>query len=367
MKKKLFWLIHDLSVGGAERTTVDFLAAFADAGYDATLFLVRRSGAFFPRLDPRVRLISPNALSLRSALRPLAAALKNVQPDLIVSNLTHLNIAAILLTKLLRLNAKVFAYEHSSPSLNNRRSIKESLLIAAASRAYRLADGVLAVSAGAADDIARTLRLTRSRISVVYNPLNLTEIEAMAREAGGFPAAGRPGQPMIVAVGRFEAAKNFSFLLRAFRIVRDRADARLILAGDGSEAAILRKLAQELALADSVTFPGLLENPYPLIAQANVLACSSIYEGFNRTIAEALALGVPVVSVDCPSGPSEILANGAFGRLTPPGDLNAFADALTEALAPVSEAERERLRKRGADFSIETVFSSLERVLTETD
>lgn len=367
MRKKIFWLIHDLSVGGAERTTVDFLSMFADAGYETTLFLVKRSGAFLERLDPRVRVVSPDVSSLRNALYPLAAALRAVRPDLIFSNLTHLNIAAISLSRILNLDAKVYAFEHSSPSLNNACSLKEKLLSAVAAYAYRQAARILAVSDGAAADIARTMRLPRSRISVIYNPLDLAYLEAAARESSGVPAVDRAEKPMIVAVGRFEPAKNFAFLLRAFRLVRDRFDSRLILIGDGSEAVSLRELTRTLDLADSVFFPGFCENPYAFMARANVLACSSVYEGFNRTIAEALALGVPVVSVDCPSGPAEILADGAFGRLTPPGDLDAFAAALTEALAPVSEFERDRLRKRGAEFSLPKIFSSLERVLNETD
>lgn len=365
MGKKLFWVIHDLSFGGAERTTADLLGAFADAGYETSLFLVQKRGAFLDQLDPRVQVISPNVPSLRSALRPLAAALRSVQPDLIVSNLTHLNIAVILLTRLLRLNAKVFAFEHSSPSLNNARSLKEKILTCLAAAAYRKADRVFAVSQGAAADVARTMRLPRSKIVVIYNPLNLTKIEQSAKEPSGDAAVDQADRPLIVAVGRFEPAKNFSFLLRAFRLVRDHVDARLILIGDGSEAAALRALAADLNLGDSVRFPGLSENPYAYIARANVLACSSLYEGFNRTIAEALALGVPVVSVDCPSGPAEILANGTFGRLTPPGDLRSFAESLKNALAPISESERARLRQRGGEFSVAAVFADLERALDE--
>lgn len=361
--KKLFWIMHDLEFGGAESMTIQLLPAFVDAGYDVTLFLVRTGGGLFEKLDPRVRLISPDAASLRRGLRPLAEALRTVRPDVVVSNLTHLNLAAILTARLLRLDAALIVIEHSTPSLNNTQSIKERSLASLASLAYRLADRVVAVSQGAAEDILRMMRLPAAKVAVVYNPIDADAIRAQAEEPTGIDAIDQAETPLIVAVGRLERQKNFSFLIRAFRLVRDRRDCRLVLVGDGSEAAELKRLAAELKLADDVLFPGFQANPFAFIARANVLSCSSEYEGFNRTIAEALTLGTPVVSVDCPSGPAEILANGVYGRLTPVGELNAFADALLAALGPIPAEERARLRARGNDFSVGRIFMAMENVI----
>ncbi len=361
--KKLFWMMHDLEFGGAESMTIQLLPGFIDAGYDVTLFLVRAGGGLFEKLDPRVRLISPNVRSLRRGLRPLAEALRTVRPDVVVSNLTHLNLAAILTARLLRLDAALIVIEHSFLSLNHSHTFKERLLTGFAAAVYRLADRVVAVSQGAAEDILHMMRLPAAKVAVVYNPIDTDAIRRQAEEPTGIDTVDQAETPLIVAVGRLERQKNFSFLIRAFRLVRDRRDCRLVLVGDGSEAAELKRLAAELELADDVLFPGFRANPFAFIARANVLSCSSEYEGFNRTIAEALTLGTPVVSVDCPSGPAEILANGVYGRLTPMGELNAFAEALLAALDPIPAEERARLRARGNDFSVERIFTALENVI----
>jgi glycosyltransferase involved in cell wall biosynthesis len=94
----------------------------------------------------------------------------------------------------------------------------------------------------------------------------------------------------------------------------------------------LELLVRQLGLTEAVDLPGHLENPYPFFAAASVYALSSRWEGLPTVLLEALALGLPIVATDCPSGPREILADGAYGRLVPPGDPAALAEALQRTL-----------------------------------
>ena len=85
--------------------------------------------------------------------------------------------------------------------------------------------------------------------------------------------------------------------------------------------------------------PGFAANPYPWLASARVFVLSSIWEGFGNVLAEAMALGTPVVSTDCRSGPRELLAGGRYGPLVPVGDPVALAAAIAEVLRrPLSRA-----------------------------
>jgi glycosyltransferase involved in cell wall biosynthesis len=110
-------------------------------------------------------------------------------------------------------------------------------------------------------------------------------------------------------------------------------------------------LAADLGVADDVALLGYQPNPYPYLKAAGVFVLSSNYEGFGNVLIEALLTGCPVVSTDCPSGPSEILDDGQYGTLVPVDDAEGLADAVVETLA--IEPEREKLRQRGREFSLE--------------
>jgi glycosyltransferase involved in cell wall biosynthesis len=161
-----------------------------------------------------------------------------------------------------------------------------------------------------------------------------------------------PGSPPVVlGAGRLEAQKDFPTLLKAFARVRAVREARLILLGEGKDRPLLEALAQDLRVAENVELPGFVENPFAYMARATVFVLSSTYEGLPGVLIQAMACGCPVVSTDCPSGPAEILAGGAYGPLAPVGDDRALAQAILAQLdAPV---DRERLCARAALFSVE--------------
>jgi glycosyltransferase involved in cell wall biosynthesis len=87
------------------------------------------------------------------------------------------------------------------------------------------------------------------------------------------------------------------------------------------------------------------------MARASVFVLSSLWEGSPNALAEALALGTPVVSTDCPSGPRELLQDGRYGRLTPPGDAGALAAAIAETLARPLPGDR--LKEAVKDYTVE--------------
>jgi glycosyltransferase involved in cell wall biosynthesis len=110
--------------------------------------------------------------------------------------------------------------------------------------------------------------------------------------------------------------------------------------------------------------PGFVEDPTPYYQHADLHVLSSTGEGLPTVIIEALAVGTPVVSTDCPSGPREILCHGEFGRLTPVGDAPAFAVAMAESLAATHD--RVALRTRAQDFSIDKAVDQYENLLFPT-
>jgi glycosyltransferase involved in cell wall biosynthesis len=137
---------------------------------------------------------------------------------------------------------------------------------------------------------------------------------------------------VIVGAGRLQRQKDFPTLIRAFGLVRGEHPCRLIILGDGSGRSRLEGLAAELDLDADVDMPGFQANPYPFMARADLFVLSSAWEGSPNVLTEAMALGTPVVSTDCPSGPHELLDGGRFGPLVPVGDPQALARAMIETL-----------------------------------
>jgi glycosyltransferase involved in cell wall biosynthesis len=105
-----------------------------------------------------------------------------------------------------------------------------------------------------------------------------------------------------------------------------------VILGIGPEQAHLDALVRELGLEDDVAMLGFMQNPYAYMAKAAVFVLSSVREGLGNVIIEAMAVGTPVVSTNCESGPAEILADGKYGLLTPVGDTKAMADGILSVL-----------------------------------
>ncbi len=172
-----------------------------------------------------------------------------------------------------------------------------------------------------------------SRIQVIYNPVITPELLEKSKQPLDHPWFKQGEPPVILAVGRLHQVKDFSNLIRAFAMVRQLQPARLMILGTGAEEKQLKALISELGVEQDVMLPGFVNNPYAYIIASSVVVLSSLSESFSNVIIEAIALGTPVISTDCPSSPREILANGKYGELVPVGDSQAMAEAIKRVLA----------------------------------
>lgn len=137
--------------------------------------------------------------------------------------------------------------------------------------------------------------------------------------------------PYILFFGRFdEASKDLSFLVKAYhQSVLPKNNIVLFLMGDGKDKPLIKDLIVKLELEKFVLFKPYQPNPYPIVTQAMFTVLTSNYEGFPMSIIESLACKTPVVSVDCESGPKEVLINN-FNGLLVKKDLNNYTQALNQ-------------------------------------
>ena len=195
--------------------------------------------------------------------------------------------------------------------------------------AYMTADRVVSVSDGVGEASARFYELPREKVQTIYNSLDLSRVDA----AGGTnPFTGGDEKLFrIVAAGRLHHQKGFDLLVKATaKLVHERGlnHLRVHILGDGPEESALRQLAQTENVAANVSFEGYQTSAADWFRNAQVFCLSSRYEGMPNALMEAMACRVPVVSFDCPSGPREVLREGAFGALVPTEDVNALAAAI---------------------------------------
>jgi glycosyltransferase involved in cell wall biosynthesis len=160
--------------------------------------------------------------------------------------------------------------------------------------------------------------------------------------------------PVILSAGRLVKEKDYETLIRAFAMVRKKRPARLAILGEGAERNSLLELTERLGIKEDVALLGFKTNPYVYMARATVFVLSSTVEGLPNVIVEAMAVGTPIVSTDCKSGPREILDDGKYGILVPVGDADALAKAIEKQLD--EPTDKELLLKRSEDFSLEKVI-----------
>lgn len=348
--RSLVIYLPDLAGGGTERMHVNLAPHFLAAGMRVTFLLDRRTGPLLDKVPEGVEIHVLGASRQVAAIPKLVEYLRSNHVDFFISNMEHGNVISVWARKLAGVPTRIITAQHCSfRDQVSRGNWKFKILPMLYRRMLPKADAIVCVSNGVAAEIADVCDLGLSRINVIYNGAVTAELKQAAEEPIDHPWLGQ-GEPVLVAAGRLVELKDYPTLLRAFALLVKQKPTRLIILGDGPLRADLGLLAKELGVADRVDLPGFVANPMPFMRQASAFVLTSRAEGFGNVLVEAMACGTPVVSTDCPHGPAEILDYGRFGRLTPPGDAKALADAILDTLeAPLPAAE---LEERAAMFSI---------------
>lgn len=332
--KDVALFIPSLHSGGAERAIVNLACGFIGKGLSVDLILSRTEGPYLSQVPLPVRIIDLKASRILWSIPKLVHYFQKEQPKVLISALNHANIAALWASKIACVPTRVFVNVQNMLSIITARSknVCDRLMPLLTRIFYPMADKVIAISQGVANDLVRFIGLPRERIIVIYNPVVTPEIFIKAEEPLNHPWF-RPGEPpVILGVGRLTEQKDFPTLICAFAFVRKKRLARLLILGEGEDRLKLEALVRKLRFEKDIALPGFTENPYKYMKKATVFVLSSQWEGLSNVLIEAMALGTPVVSTNCPSGPSEVLEGGRWGRLVPIAQPEALANAILETI-----------------------------------
>ncbi len=321
--------------GGTERVMVNLVNSFTEYDLKVDLVLAHASGPYLSQVSPEVRVIDLQCPKLAASPPKLIRYLQQEQPLTMLSALHYPSEIAIFAKYMARVSTRVIIAEQNTLSVEAKNLPQRTARLTPlkARLFYPWADEIVAVSHGVADDLAKIIRVPRQQIRVIYNPVIPPDIWQKSQSPVTHPWFNPGEPPIILGVGRLTQQKDFPTLIRAFAQVRKVRPSRLMILGVGSERSNLDALIQQLGLENDAVILGFQENPYAYMARCAVFALSSAWEGFGNVIVEALAVGIPVVACDCPSGPAEILAGGKYGALVPVGDTSAIANSILNVLS----------------------------------
>jgi glycosyltransferase involved in cell wall biosynthesis len=357
------FFLPTLAGGGAERVILNLAEGISERGLSVDLVVASAEGPLLAQLGPAVRLLDLRAPRVIRSVVPLTSYLRRERPRVLVSSMSHANLVALWAARLARRSTPVMVTVHNTMSRSTAQQgrLAEKVWPHLLRTFYPWSACIIAVSQGAADDLARSSRIPRDRVEVVYNPVITPEMIQQAQRSPEHPWFGFGEPPVIVAVGRLTGQKDFATLIRAFAAVRRCRSVRLLILGEGEDRLLLETLARELGVADVVALPGFRDNAVAYMAKSAVFVLSSAWEGLPTVLIEALAAGTRVVSTDCPSGPREILQGGRLGALVPVGNAPALAAAITEALArPASPLPLDALAPFTRDAAVDHYLRLIE-------
>lgn len=375
-KKKILFILPSLAIGGLERTQVTLANSLQRAGYDVTVMILEEKNELGDELDTRVTLYrkvykthfgeklpyirhkfyDDGMWETRAAPAELyryyvgdekydvEIAYFHGLPVKIISGSTNKD--AVRLTWVHNDFAKIRGYQFNFKSLADVRA------------AYRRFDKVICVSESARQGFISTIGDT-GNTATIYNMLPVKRIQKLSKEEIDYryPQAGLN----LVLVGRLKSAHKGQRRLISVvsRLNKEGRNVTLTLVGDGSDRELIERTIEKHQAERYVFLAGARKNPFPYIAGADVLVCASYYEGFNLTVAEALILGVPVVSTEC-SGPCEILDNGKYGVITENSRKGLYYALQLLAENPeIVEIYRGKAKKRIDFFCEETILKQI--------
>lgn len=364
-RPRIALFVHNLAATGVVRNAIAIASEAMRNGYNVDLVVWSAEGTLACSLDPEIRLItldksgvaSGRGTELLRALLPLRRYLKRERPALLLSagNHGHLLVWAALrglasIRRIYRISNELARPDENDTLKSRFRHWTSRLLL-------RDADRIVTVSARLRDVMG-----DNPKIAVIPNGVAVEKVRAAALRPCDHPWLQAGAPPVMLGIGRFVRQKNWGGLLRALAIVNHTIPLRLILLGDGSQAARaeLEAEIEALGLSGKVALPGTVANPFAWLARARLFALPSFWEGSPNVLLEAMACAVPVVASWSAGNAAEIVDGGRYGLLIDPKDIEDIARAICSQYDPET---RILPQDRASAFDLSVTLDSYIRLI----
>ncbi len=371
---QIYYLFPNFFFIGAQRAAAATIRELVSRGWSISVVVFNNTGDMQNELPEGVDVIKLPLIPILSSIPlirifgwPLALRklFKHKRPKYCISICPQTNFTMVLYRMLFGRDVIFFGEEHQhlTNAINNDPDDFKGFwkyLYQFSLKNYHRLDVLRCVSVASTDDFVRNWRIPANMVRTIYPAFDLDRIRSRSHGV----SRNNP-VPVICSVGRLTSQKDFSLLICAFAHIAHRTPAVLKIAGTGPEQGALTKLINELDLQARVTLLGFVEYAEELVASSDVFVMTSIWEGFPATLVESMVLGTPVVSVNCESGPAELIENGVTGLLVNNRDPAHIGQAIIDVLEnpKLSKDMTAQAQERVKKFSLSATVTELETVL----
>jgi glycosyltransferase involved in cell wall biosynthesis len=333
---RVLLLIPHLGGGGAEQVTALLARGLSREKYELHLGLITQAGSGGATF-PGITVHGLGASRVRAGAFGFLRLVWRLRPQVILSNMAHLNFLVLLLRPFFPRGTRVLVRQNGTVSADLASGRAPAYTGFLYRLLYRHADRVICPSQAMAEDLVGELGVDRELIAVLPNPVDGEGIHAAEDAPNGWTGSG----PHLLAVGRLSPEKGFDLLLEAMEAIRTRfPHADLILAGEGPERKALEELRRQFGLEAAVRFAGLVQPPFPFYPGASLFVLPSRHEGLPNALLEALTAGLPLAALPASGGVVDLLRGCPGAWLAEEISAPALARTLTEALEDLRPGER---------------------------
>jgi len=360
--KILLYVSHLSNAGGAEKV-VSLMANHWVKKHQVIILSESHPDNDFFSIDSKVQR-EVSSLDIRSekflfqlneyknGLLDIRKVVKKVQPDIIISHIDRANITMLLATY--GLGIPVIVEDHNNPELKKLPqpwSFFKKVM-------YKRSKKVILLTRDLLQFYPKSLH---AKISFIENPLNVPTHITDSDEI-------ELATPTFIALGSLTEQKGLDYLLEAYAMVcKEKPDWKLTILGEGTLKSTIEAQAKKLGIDQKVYLPGRVNNPYPILKNADIYVMSSRYEGYPVALCEAMAVGLPCISFDCPTGPADIIEHNVNGLLVEYLNVEKLAEEM------IMLSKNVQLRKEFSEKSVEindklhvnTIMSKWDKVIDE--
>jgi len=361
--KEITILINRLNSGGAEKVCVVLCNELVKRGYNVAIWIVQyENTSLASKLDKKVQITSLNKERVSHCFITLTSLFLKNKPKVILIFNTELSLMVILLKFFLLNKPLIIMRNINTLSMELNAPVnywKKHIVYPLIKNLIKRSDIIVAQSEGMKMDLIEHYNILEKKIKTIPNPAVV-----LGNQFSDRVVINKKNE--LVFIGRLVEQKGLNLLLEAISIaVKSVEDLHLTIVGEGPQLESLQKIATDLNITKFISFVGFQANVNSFIIEAKATVLTSYYEGFPNVLVESIALGTPVISFDCPSGPKDIIEPGVNGVLVPYLNVELFAQAIIDVLKGQYKFDEKRVVLSSERFSLDAIVDKYEQLFYE--